>query len=254
MIKTVFFSHRGNQRQFNEDALLANGCVVSGASMENPSSILHDGENGLFAVFDGMGGYTGGALAARIAVTAFLEELPFTLPLSEERLKNILTKISRSMKNEAEKEPSLAKMGATLAGLALSEVGVTLFNCGDCRVYRFRSGYLDRLSRDHSLVQELVDRGEIAEEEMRTHPQKNIVTATVQAGSGEDISFFFRELPRVEGDEFFICSDGVWEALVIDELEECLRMEDMTEGCKKLSQRLLETECKDNISFVFLRL
>lgn len=253
-MKAVFYSHRGNERKGNEDALLARGCLVSGASMEHPATADFEGSNGLFAVVDGMGGYEGSALAAKMTVLSLLEGLSGDDSPDEESLRTLLRETAERMRTEAEYSPSLSSMGATLAGLVLREGVATAFNCGDCRVYRFRSGYLDRLSRDHSVVQELVDRGEIEEDDMRTHPRKNVVTSAVQASAaGQGTSVFLREFTYVEGDAFFLCSDGVWEALPVEALEECLRMEDMTEGCNELRKRLLETDCKDNITFVFLR-
>jgi len=89
---------------------------------------------------------------------------------------------------------------------------------------------------------------------MRTHPRKNVVTAAVQVNAEEGgINVFFRECSCLEGDAFFLCSDGVWVALPVEELEECLRTEDMTDGCDELPGRLLETDCKENMTFVFLR-
>ncbi len=105
--------------------------------------------NGLFAVVDCMGGYGGGALAAKMTVLSLLEGLSGDDSPDEESLRTLLRETAERMLAEAELSPLLSSMGATLAGLVLREESAFAFNCGDCRVYRFRSGYLDRLSRDH---------------------------------------------------------------------------------------------------------
>jgi len=251
-MRAVFFSHRGNKRRKNEDALLVSGCVVSEALMESPAVVFSDRRNALLVVADGMGGYEGGALAARMLVLSLLERFGGEESVDETELRNVLCEVAGRMKATAALDGSLGGMGTTFAGLAAREEGVCVFNCGDCRVYRFHGGYLDKLSRDHSVVQELVDSGTITEEEMRTHPRKNMVTSAVQVNADMSMApLFFKNIPAAGGEKFFICSDGVWEALPLTELEECLGAEDMLKGCDELGRKLLETDCEDNVAFVF---
>jgi len=101
-------------------------------------------------------------------------------------------------------------------------------------------------------VQELFDRGEISEEEMRTHPNKNIVTACIMPNKSSAPEFFYRDFPINYGDKFFICSDGVWEALPINEIEKSLSGGDALAACSELQEKLFSAECSDNVSFVFL--
>lgn len=251
-MKAVFYSHRGTLRQKNEDAILAAGCIVSEAQMEVPAIVLSDCNNSLFVVADGMGGYEGGALAARMLLLSLLDRLGGDDAVDEGLLRNIFREVTEQMRKTAETNMSLGGMGTTIAGLAVREGEANIFNCGDCRVYRFRGGYLDKLSHDHSVVQRLVDSGEISEDEMRKHPRKNMVTSAVKADSGiNGVSVFFRKYATVTGEKFFLCSDGVWETLALEELEECLRDEDMVKGCDSLRRRLLDSDCQDNIAFVF---
>jgi len=99
-MKAVFYSHRGNERKGNEDALLALGCVVSEASMESPATVFLDGSNGLFAVVDGMGGYKGGALAAKMTVLSLLEGLSGDDTPDEESLRILLRETAERMRAE----------------------------------------------------------------------------------------------------------------------------------------------------------
>ena len=92
--------------------------------------------------------------------------------------------------------------------------------------------------------------GVIDEEEMRRHPRKSIVTSAVQAG-GIHVVLFIREYRRAAGDAFLLCCDGVWEAVSVDETEEYLTAPDAMEASEELCRKLLATECRNNVSFVF---
>ena len=252
----ICFTHRGKKRTTNQDALLAGGRVAAGESMEACGRASLDAERSLFVVVDGMGGYEGGEVAAKIVVETLLDSLPPSLPSSKEdaegEVRRALDDAARRMEAATREDMRLASMGTTLAGLWADDARAFVFNCGDCRVYRYRGRFLEKLSHDHSEVQELVDTGMIDEEEMRRHPRKNVVTSAVQAGGFP--ALFFREYRRVAGDAFLLCSDGVWEALSVDEMEECLGAPDTMAACEELRRRLLATDCGDNVSFVFATL
>ncbi len=250
-MKAVFYTNRGRMREANEDALFAGGCAVCGADMTAPSHIEIEAEREIFCVVDGMGGYRGGAAAARIVAQAFAGAAGTE---GEAWLASILGRASEEMREAARRSPELAGMGATLAGALIDRGKKTVFafNLGDCRAYRFRGGFLDKLTHDHSRVQELFDRGEISEEEMRTHPHKNVVTAGIMANDPSAPACFCRDFPLQEGDQFFACSDGVWEALPIDEIEESLSCKDALAACEDLRRKLFAAKCGDNVSFLFV--
>ncbi|MCR4817340.1 MAG: serine/threonine-protein phosphatase [Fretibacterium sp.] len=256
-MKAIMYSYKGPVREHNEDAVFAAGNVISGCSMLNPAELNTETPGGCFAAIDGMGGYEGGEKAARLVAMSFLEDAEdwdITMKDGKDRINNILKNAVRHISDTVAVKSALASMGAALAGIALCADGVLVFNCGDCRVYRQQGEYLERLSHDHSVVQELCDRGEIDEDAMRTHPAKNRITACVSA----DLSFldlYFREVRKKQGTQrFFFCSDGVWEALSIDELESCLAGKSCIEAAEALSGRLLELgeACRDNVSFVIV--
>lgn len=265
-MRIFFYTHKGNVRAANQDALLAGERLAAYEPgrpphcMERVEEVRADGKRTLLAVIDGMGGYRGGEFASRVVAECLLDRLPEMLSSSstEEakmRAARALGTAAELMSELAAEDSSLDSMGATLAGLLLLGERALLFNCGDCRVYRLRGGRLERASRDHSEVQELVDAGIIEEEEMRFHPRKNVVTSAIQAGVGPGAApLFFKEFAPLEGDAFFLCSDGVWEALSREEIEECLLDPDETKGCGELRERLLATECRDNVTFVFARM
>lgn len=250
-MRAAFYTNRGPVRHANEDALFIAGCAVCGADMTAPSRIEIDARKEFFCVVDGMGGYAGGAEAARITAQAFGA---LAGSCDATRLMLALQRTAEEMRETARRSPEFGNMGATLAGALIDrdKKSVLTFNVGDCRVYRLRGGFLDKLTHDHSRVQELFDSGEISEEEMRTHPHKNVVTAGIVANDPSSPAFYCRDFPLVEGDQFFACSDGVWEALPIDQIERSLSEEDVMAACVDLQKKLFAAECGDNVSFVFI--
>ena len=256
-MKVIAYTNKGSLRRHNEDALYFSGILIIGSSMNIPVEFAPDTPIGCCTVIDGMGGYKGGEEAARFIATSFLDgqyEWNISTDNAEDKLRGIIDYASKRIASFAVERPELASMGAALAGIAVCNDAVIIFNAGDCRVYRLHEQYLEKLSHDHSYVQELYDRGEIEEDEMRTHPRKNVIYSSVCADP-ESISIYFRKINYVKnGINFFVCSDGVWEALSVDEIEDCFAGRDYYEGAYILAERLqaLGEECKDNISFLIV--
>ena len=257
-MKFAFFTNKGPVREHNEDAIFAMNNVVSNCDMISP--IANDTENYNdnygFVVVDGMGGYEGGEKAAHIVASSFMENSEnWNIPTSEAKKKvtAILIEAAKKIISDAKDNPELSHMGAVCAGVVFCKDNMLVFNCGDCRVYGQRDHHLEKLSHDHSLVQELFDRDEIGENDMRTHLRKNIVTACVSTNPSY-LNIFFREISCwQEYERIFICSDGVWEALSVSELEECL-CEDSSESADSMAEKLLalQEQCHDNVSFIIL--
>lgn len=259
MTQATFMTHRGAVRDENQDAVLVSGIVKTG-DMAAPEVCGLDLKTPvLLAVADGMGGHEGGALAAQIVVETLKEktegkDLFGTAPNVEEDkkiLRGLLIEAAHRMKAEAKQNPNLSEMGAAVSGILLREKSALAFNCGDCRVYRLAEGCLERVTRDHSFVQELFEQGEISEEEMRHHPRKNIITSVISADWGEKFELYARELPLYEADVLFLCSDGVWEALSSDELAAFLEQGvSQQEAAGELFDVLMAKHCRDNVSFI----
>jgi protein phosphatase len=226
--------------------------------MENPEAGEMPTMPAFFTAIDGMGGYKGGEVAAQI-VASTLSEAAGTLPdisseaQGREILVDLLEKAAEEMQSRVEENPELSSMGATLGGVLLTSEDLFVYNCGDCRVYRLLEGSLQKLSHDHSEVQELVDAGALKEEKMRLHIRKNIVTSAIQAGLGPSKTpLFFKKYPRIPGERLLLCSDGVWEALGTQDLVQCLAEETLQQASKQLQQNLLQTDCRDNITFILI--
>lgn len=191
----------GGRRAANEDAVLAHPPV--------------------FCVADGMGGHSRGAMASGAVVAAFedlaqrIDADAGTAEVSAEQVQEAVVDAQARIRAELGlSEPeSDAEMtaGSTLAGVILTRADERLcwlaFNVGDSRIYRFSGGSLTRISVDHSVVQEMIDAGEIDEEQALRHPMRNMITRAV--GSGVGVSPDFWLLAAAPHDRLLLCSDGL---------------------------------------------
>ena len=122
---------------------------------------------------------------------------------------------------------------------------------GDSRAYRARKGSIMQLTRDHSQVEELVERGVILREEAESHPASNVITRAVGA---TDQLYVDVDIDKVEpGDTFLLCSDGLYKHLSEDEISELLRKEEIAEICQSLIDLTLERGATDNVTLVVIR-
>ncbi len=243
-MKAWFYTNKGPGRDENQDGLYLDGEAFT--DLDAPEARSYASALGLFAVVDGMGGMGGGDRARDIV----LENLHGVA--EPQGLERAFADLARIMRRDGRENPQWAHIGATIAGVWLLPEKAIAFNCGDCRVYQIRSGYLERLTHDHSLVQQLVDDGALAEEEMRFHPRKNIVTAAIMADDPDPP--VFTKIARIKsGAAFLICSDGLWEALGNPEMEAQLA-HGLAEAAKGLLEAALSAPARDNISFILLGL
>ena len=163
----------------------------------------------LFAVADGLGGLPRGEVASQLALDTL--KARFTDPLSAETLAEAAREAARTVWQRANAEPALEGMGTTLTAVAVLEgVGQTrlaIVNVGDSRAYLFQEGQLSQLTHDHSVVQNLIDAGEVAQEQWRTHPQRALLTRALGMAPvvEPDVT-----LPALAGDaRVLLCTDGL---------------------------------------------
>lgn len=161
--------------------------------------------DGLFVVADGMGGHNAGEVASALAVEYILR----LKGKSDFRraLKRAVEQANRALLDMAGKDPNCSGMGTTLAVLYIKDDKAVIGHIGDSRVYQWRQGELRRLTRDHSLVEELVANGGITAEQARNHPQRNILTRALGTPNLPEIELV--ELPIEAGDRFLLCTDGL---------------------------------------------
>lgn len=226
----------GGRREVNEDAVLA-----------RPP---------LFCVADGMGGHVHGAMAAG-AVVSTLGELADAVgagaSLGPEQLEAAVERAQDRIRAGLEREGSSAAAGSTLAGIALVSDGGRpcwlAFNVGDSRIYRHTGGRLQRISVDHSMVQELIDAGAITPEEALQHPQRNVITRAV--GSGTAVRPDFWILNARPGERLLLCSDGLVGELSEERIGAVLaRGLSPQQAAERLLQEAVVDGARDNVSAV----
>ena len=177
----------GMQRQANEDNFIA--------------------RSPLFVVADGMGGAQAGEVASQTAVEVFKHGLPEGVP--EATLQQMIGTANRNIHDQAHADSSLSGMGTTITAAFVNSEReeVVVGHVGDSRAYRLRSGILQRLTRDHSLVEEMRRRGQITEEQAEDHPQRSIITRAL--GPEPEVEVDIQAVPAEPGDIFLLCSDGL---------------------------------------------
>lgn len=211
----------------------------------------------LFAVADGMGGHALGDVAAQYAVDMLAEVEGDLEGGAEGVISEALARAAEAITVHVEGEfldtqTSLLDLGpaagTTVAGVYLGEVPL-VFHVGDSRVYRYRDGDLERLTHDHSMVQEMVDAGQITDYEAHVHPQKNIITRAVGTYGRPDVEF--RRVALHDGDFVLCCTDGLHDELTDYEIAMILaKAVNMDEAVHLLRDEALAAGGHDNVTIV----
>ena len=170
----------------------------------------------VLAVADGLGGHAGGEIASSLAIKKIsqLEKLSLNQRNAETTLVETFHDINNSLAMEMKKKSELQGMGTTLTAIIIGKERLFLAHLGDSRAYLIRNGKISQLTKDHTVVQELLDQGRISPEEIDGHPQRSFVTKALMGAAQHERPDFI-ELEIVEGDWLLLCSDGL--AGVVDE-------------------------------------
>ena len=172
-------------------------------------------------VADGMGGHKAGEIASKIAVEEFTRWLRCAPRPDEETLRYAVSEANRAIYLKAKMEPDKAGMGTTLTALWVDAAHVYLAHVGDSRAYLLRHGKISRLSHDHSVVAEMLERGEITPEEAKVHPHRHYITRAL--GTGAHVTPDIERFERRAGDVWLLCSDGLTNYVEENELEELMK-------------------------------
>ncbi|AEE46469.1 PP2C family protein-serine/threonine phosphatase [Cellulomonas fimi] len=220
---------RGRVREVNEDALLAYPPV--------------------FLVADGMGGHDAGDLASRIAVEEFAQ-LAGKLAATADDVHACFTRTAGRIRTEF---TGGRRGGTTVSGVAVTEhEGGSywlVFNVGDSRVYRWADDVLEQVSVDHSVVQELIDLGEITAGDAEHHPERHVLTRALGTGEAPEPDYWL--LPAGLTDRLLICTDGLTRELGDDDIAALLRATaDPQDAATLLVQHALGRGARDNVSAV----
>ena len=176
----------------------------------------------LCVVCDGMGGAAGGKLASRIAVDTFMAEMQKALRrgMTPEQLREVssyaVALANRAIRDAAEASVDCRGMGTTLVSAVSCDGGAVISNVGDSRAYHITADGIHRVTKDHSLVERMVDRGDITAEEARRHPNRNLITRAL----GPDMSALSDEYicPMEPGEFLLLCSDGLVDTVTDQEM------------------------------------
>jgi len=230
--ETVAKTDTGLQRRDNEDSAYARSPV--------------------FVVADGMGGAQAGEVASRIAVETFEQGLPED-GSPEERLASRAREANKRIHELSRTEPERAGMGTTLTAAYVDRDDLSIAHVGDSRAYLFRDGALERLTQDHSLVDELVRRGKLTEEQAAEHPQRSIITRAL--GPEADVAVDTWTYPLRAGDIVLLCSDGLTSMISDERVAEVLaRSTGLEEAAQGLIDEANDAGGRDNITVVLFRL
>jgi serine/threonine protein phosphatase PrpC len=230
--ETTCKTDTGRQRRDNEDSAFARAPV--------------------FVVADGMGGAQAGEVASRIAVEAFEQGLPDS-GSPEERLATRVREANAQIYERSRADRGRAGMGTTLTAAYVDDTHVAIAHVGDSRAYLFRHGTLQRLTQDHSLVDELVRRGKLTEEQAAEHPQRSIITRAL--GPEPDVEVDTWTYPARAGDVVLLCSDGLTSMISEERVRAILAEHDnLDEAGDELIREANEAGGRDNITVVLFRL
>jgi len=232
--ESVVRTHIGCRRKINED------------------SVLCRPELGLWAVADGMGGHDAGEVASALVV----ERLAAGDAGSDLTAKTIAAKRAIEAANAelvamGNQGPSQRTIGSTVVAIAAAAGELSCLWAGDSRAYRVRGGALVQLTRDHSLVQELVDAGQLDAAEANDHPNSNIVTRAVGASPNIVVDVVASDIAL--GDVFLLASDGLTRLATDAELLAGLQAPNLEAAADRFIDTCLERGAPDNVSFVILR-
>lgn len=237
-MKAFSMTDIGQKRETNQDYIYTSEIAVG--NLPN-----------LFIVADGMGGHNAGDFASRYTVEKVVETIALsTLTEPIALLGEALRSVNRSLLTVAMGEPCLQGTGTTFVAASITDGHMSVANVGDSRLYVVNS-QIAQVTKDHSLVQEMVRMGEMRPEEARVHPDKNIITRAV--GAARDLAVDFFEVDLMPKDRVLLCSDGLTNMLEDEEIRKIICMqEEISDGVKQLIQAANENGGRDNISVILI--
>ena len=218
---------------------------------------VEQGEKLLIAVVcDGMGGAEGGQIASSVAVETFMKEMRALIraDMTAEQLRELasfcVAKANTAVYQRALQDPAYQGMGTTLVSAVAEEKYAIVCNIGDSRAYLIRGGEITRITHDHSVVQTLVENGNITAEEARTHPNRNLITRAL--GVSANIVPEYNRCEIETGDILLLCTDGLTNMVADDDIAQVLREVPFFDATSILVDRALQAGGQDNITVLLM--
>ncbi|NOX76054.1 MAG: serine/threonine-protein phosphatase [Gammaproteobacteria bacterium] len=223
-------SHVGNVREHNEDCYMM------------------DADLGLGVLADGMGGHEGGEVASRIVVDCVSEQVRQGKPMAEAFVTAHHAVLGAARNGQGKKG-----MGSTALALRQNCNSFEIVWVGDSRAYLWDSGDLFQITKDHSLVQQLVDQGSLTEAEARVHPQRNFITQAIGMSELNHMEVGRVQGSLYQGQQMLLCSDGLSGEVSPSEINEVLGLElDEQQKVNLLIQKALDNGGSDNVTVLLV--
>ena len=218
----------------------------------NEDAFLDRPDLGLWVVADGMGGHDAGDLASRLIV----DELgrirkPASGAALMAEVKTRVQSLNRQLRDEAQLRGPDSIIAATIVGLLVIDGFFACFWAGDSRLYLLRAGRLMQVTRDHSYVQELVDKGALTAEQAERHPQSNVVTRAV--GAEDELELELKQARLLPEDTFLLCSDGLFKPVSAEGICDILIRVPFEAAPDALIAAALEGGGPDNVTAVLVK-
>jgi Serine/threonine protein phosphatase len=239
-VQTFSLTDKGRTRNTNQDYVFCEENAVG--SFPN-----------LFIVADGMGGHNAGDTASRMCVEEVVSQIEQSTKVTPiGTFEQAVAAANEKVFQASLSDKALNGMGTTIVATVVFGDTAYIVNVGDSRLYVYKDTFR-QVTIDHSLVEEMVQSGKLHKEDMRTHPNKNIITRAL--GTNSDVKADCFEIEVDEGDVLLLCSDGLSNMLEDEKIERIIRSnrEDMSEAGRQLVQEANEAGGKDNISVVLIQ-
>ena len=232
--ESVGRSHVGRVRTLNEDRFV-----------DRPSI-------GLWGVADGMGGHQAGEVAAGMLADALMAVETYNSGYAFlDNVQDTIERVNRALISHAAISAPGTVIGATIVTLLAFAGHYACLWAGDSRAYLLRADRLEQITRDHSMVQELIDSGALARRDAKSYGRSNVITRAV--GVNDRLALDLHQGPIVKGDIFVICSDGLTNMVADHEIAAIISQPDLTAAADQLIELTLERGAKDNVTVVLVR-
>lgn len=232
----------GKEREINEDYFF----------ISYPDDVVQ-----LFILADGMGGYNGGEVASKLAVTTAKNYILTNYEKTDknqeelyELVKSSVTYANMVVYEKAQKNIDIQNMGTTLDVCLVYQGKSFIAHIGDSRVYRLRKDYLRKLTKDHSYVQQLLDEGKITKQESMEHPKKNMLIKALGVQTYIEPDVMIKGF--IKGDAYLMCSDGLTNMVSEEDICKIIK-ENPTDSTKLLVQKANDNGGTDNITAIIIR-
>jgi len=233
----------GRVRNHNQDSL----------GYREPKELGRRAEDGwLYAVADGLGGHQAGEVASRLAVQALLTAYYRSRQgTPADRLRRAFADANHAVYERARQQTGPRRMGTTLVAAVARGEELIVANVGDSRAYLVRGGRIRQITRDHSLIAQLVAEAIVTPEQAKTHPQRHVLTRSLGTHSEMKVDLFTETF--LPGDQLLLCSDGVTEHVTDAEIGSAMRDRDPEAIAQRLVDLANERGGRDNITVLILR-